>query len=385
MFGAVGRGPAGVLGRERVGVVGDVAAADVLVAQIAADEALLLFLPGDPADASERRQVEEPLVGGIVVLPDQERRAADVVGKGEAHQRLVAPAARALQRGNRQAALPHAALTIDETHPHLAAGIAAGVAVFHRLRHALGRERAGASSRLLAGLQGWRDPGEGKDQTHQRQRLITRPLNGGGAAGGGHGRLCESIHNSVKFPPKTRLFRQIAVQNRHQRQLPGLGPGPRHLDLAGVDLLGRAVCPGLAQRHRGPRRRRAAVVAERWIEIGDRHAEPARWAQPCRQAECGFASVDRDAPARSPSRTSGASRRDSTAALVTRARSGSVAGIDAASASSPAGGDDPPPVGRPVPEGRRSQQHRGRVAEPSPVHVVGAGRRRNCRNSESAT
>ena len=71
-----------------VGVVLELAAADVFVGEVAADEAVLRFAAGDAADAPERRQ-EEELVLGVRVLPDQEARALDVVGIAEADQQTI--------------------------------------------------------------------------------------------------------------------------------------------------------------------------------------------------------------------------------------------------------------------------------------------------------
>jgi hypothetical protein len=89
----VGRRPRRALGvgaGERVGVVVELASADVLVAEVAADEAVLRLAAGDPADAPERRQVEEPLVVTLRMFPDEEPGAADVVGVCEADQQPVA-------------------------------------------------------------------------------------------------------------------------------------------------------------------------------------------------------------------------------------------------------------------------------------------------------
>ena len=80
---AVGTGKA-------VGVVLELAAADVFVGEVAADEAVLRFAAGDAADAPERRQEEEALVLGVRVLPDQEAGALDVVRIGEADEQAVA-------------------------------------------------------------------------------------------------------------------------------------------------------------------------------------------------------------------------------------------------------------------------------------------------------
>ena len=110
---AVGRRPGGVVGGEGVGVVGDVAAADVFVAQVAADEALLLFLAGDAAHAAERRQVQEALVVGARVLPDEKGGVADVVRIGKADQGAVAFALLPAEAEHRQGALADAALAVD--------------------------------------------------------------------------------------------------------------------------------------------------------------------------------------------------------------------------------------------------------------------------------
>ena len=79
-----------VLVDQRVGVVLERAAADVLVGEVAADEALLPLGAGDAADAAERRQIEEALVVAAGALPDQEAGAGDVVGVGEPHQHAIA-------------------------------------------------------------------------------------------------------------------------------------------------------------------------------------------------------------------------------------------------------------------------------------------------------
>ena len=80
---AVGTGKA-------VGVVLELAAADVFVGEVAADEAVLRFAAGDAADAPERRQEEEALVLGGRVFPDQEAGALDVVRIAEPDEQAVA-------------------------------------------------------------------------------------------------------------------------------------------------------------------------------------------------------------------------------------------------------------------------------------------------------
>ena len=129
MAGAVGGRPRGVLVGERVGVVGNVAAADVFVAQIAADEALLFFRARDPADAADGRQVEEPLVIGIGVFPHEQGGVLEVVRGQKANQRLVAGGSRPAQREQRHRALAGASLAIEEAHPHLGTRVTADVAV----------------------------------------------------------------------------------------------------------------------------------------------------------------------------------------------------------------------------------------------------------------
>ena len=54
---------------EAVGVLVELAAADVLVGEVAADEAVLGLAAGDPADAAERRQEQEALVLGAWDAP----------------------------------------------------------------------------------------------------------------------------------------------------------------------------------------------------------------------------------------------------------------------------------------------------------------------------
>ncbi len=90
MGAAVGVGERGVRVEQRVGVVVERAAADVLVGEVGADEALLTLGAGNAADAPERGQEQEALVLGAVAFPDQEAGAGDVVGIREPHQQAVA-------------------------------------------------------------------------------------------------------------------------------------------------------------------------------------------------------------------------------------------------------------------------------------------------------
>src|SRR5688572_8184360 len=125
----VRRGPRRVVSGERVGVVGDLAPADVFVAQVAANEDLILFLTRDAADAAESWQIEKPFVVGIRMFPDEKCRVADVVRVGKPDQRAVAGALLAAQTEHRHDALPDSALTVEQAHPHFRARVAAHVAV----------------------------------------------------------------------------------------------------------------------------------------------------------------------------------------------------------------------------------------------------------------
>ena len=178
-----GARPRGVVRGERVGVVGDVAAADVLVAEVAADEALVLLLAGDAANAPERRQIQEPLIVGAGMFPDEEAGVADVVRVGEADQRAVALALLAAHSEHRQDAFAHAALAVEQPHTHLGAGVAAGVAVADLAGHPFGRPvRLGGDGVLLR----CRRRERGRDAGRRRGARATV-------------RFCEPFHNAVKF------------------------------------------------------------------------------------------------------------------------------------------------------------------------------------------
>ena len=106
--------PRGLWISEAIGVVVELAATDVFVRKIAADEALLLFGAGNPSDAAERRQIEEPFVVGRRVFPDQQCGAFDVVGAEKAHQDAVASGRITSQPEHDQRALAHALLAIEQ-------------------------------------------------------------------------------------------------------------------------------------------------------------------------------------------------------------------------------------------------------------------------------
>ena len=133
MLRAVRRGPGGA-GRvdQPVRVVVQLAAADVLEREVAADEALLRFRAGDPTDAAERRQIQKALGVGVRLLPGEERRVLDVVGIRETHQGLIPgdrTAGTAAQGDEREGALADALLAVEESHAHGHARVAAGVAI----------------------------------------------------------------------------------------------------------------------------------------------------------------------------------------------------------------------------------------------------------------
>src|SRR5215218_8623382 len=65
-------------------------AADVLVSEIAADEAFLGLRAGNAPHASERRQIQETLVLRRRVLPHEKPGAFDVGGVGEPEQQPIA-------------------------------------------------------------------------------------------------------------------------------------------------------------------------------------------------------------------------------------------------------------------------------------------------------
>ena len=98
-------------------------------------------------------------------------------------------------------------------------------------------------------------------------------------------------------------------------------------------------------------------------EIGDRHAvRPRGGRSRVASPNAGSRPASATRPVGPTRRTSGASRRDSTAALVTRARSGSVAGIETASASSrPAATIRRRSVGQYQNDRHRQQQPRPRM------------------------
>ena len=99
---------------------------------------IALDTPTDPADAAERRQVQEPLIVGVGVLPDEERGVLDVVGICEPDERAIAGLPRSLEGKQRQDPLAHAPLPGEEAHPHLGTRVPARIAILDLLRHPLG-------------------------------------------------------------------------------------------------------------------------------------------------------------------------------------------------------------------------------------------------------
>ncbi len=141
--------PAAAFGDQRIGVVLEGATADVLVGEIAADEALLALGAGDAADAGQGRQVEEAIVVAARALPDQEAGAGDVVRVGEADQDAIAGGALAAQAVHAQRALARPPLPIEQPHLHRQPRIATGVALVDLARDpvsAARRRRCGAGA-----------------------------------------------------------------------------------------------------------------------------------------------------------------------------------------------------------------------------------------------
>jgi hypothetical protein len=130
------------------------------------------------------------------MLPDEQAGALDVVRVGEADERAVAGLARALKRKQRQYAFTHAALPVEHAHAHLGPRVAAYVPVPDGDRDLIGGQNrgqtpVGAVINLLGGNGDGRD-----DQDHSDDKPMMLA----------HSRLCESIHNDVKF---WRIFRWI--------------------------------------------------------------------------------------------------------------------------------------------------------------------------------
>ena len=98
--------------------------------------------------ASERRQVEKPLVVRVGVLEDEEPGAADVVRVGEADQQPIAGLS--TQGRERQRPFSHAAMSIVELHPHLGSTVFADVSILHSPGDLVGRELLGVAGRRVA-------------------------------------------------------------------------------------------------------------------------------------------------------------------------------------------------------------------------------------------
>ena len=130
--------PAAAFGDQRIRVVLEGATADVLVGEIAADEALLPLGAGDAADTGQGRQVEEAVVVAAGPLPDQEAGAGDVVRIGEPDQHPIAGAPLAAQAVDAQRPLTRAPLPVEQPHLHRQPRVATGVALVDLTRDPVG-------------------------------------------------------------------------------------------------------------------------------------------------------------------------------------------------------------------------------------------------------